>query len=54
MRLFYSILLWFADRGLTIALNAPVRNSKRIKQLRADVKRWDDALQQLNLPPLHD
>ena len=54
MRLFYSILWWLADRGLTIALNAPVRNPKRIKQLRADVKRWDDALLKLDLPPLMD
>ena len=54
MRLFYSLLLWFADRGLTIALNAPVRNPKRIEQLRGDVKRWDAALQKLDLPPLFD
>ena len=54
MRLFYSILLLFADRGLTIAMNAPVRNQKRIEQLRADVERWDNALLKLNLPPLMD
>ena len=53
MRLFYSILLWLADGELTIALNTG-RNPDSIKQLRADVERWDDALQQLNLPPLHD
>ena len=54
MRHVYKALLWFADRGLTIALNAPVRNPKRIEQLRGDVKRWDDALLKLNLPPLFD
>jgi len=53
MRLFYSILLWLADKELTIALNTG-RNPDSIKQLRAAVDRWDTALQQSNLPPLHD
>ena len=49
----YTILLWLSDRELTIALNTG-RNPDSIKQLRADIKRWDDALRQLNLPPLYD
>ena len=49
----YTILLWLADRELTIALNTG-RNPDNIKALRADVERWDTALQQLNLPPLYD
>ena len=53
MRLFYSIMVWLHDRELTIALNTG-RGPDSIKQLRADIKRWDDALQQLNLPPLFD
>ena len=51
--LLYTILLWLSDRELTIALNTG-RGPDSIKQLRADIKRWDDALQQLNLPPLFD
>ena len=53
MRLFYSILLWLADRELTIALNTG-RNPANIELLRADISRWDDALLKLNLPPLMD
>ena len=51
--LLYTILLWLSDRELTIALNTG-RNPDSIKALRADIRRWDDALQQLNLPPLYD
>ena len=53
MRLFYTIMFWLADRELTIALNTG-RGPDSIKQLRADVTRWDTALQQLDLPPLYD
>ena len=51
--LLYTILLWLADRELTIALNTG-RNPDNIKKIKGDIKRWDDALQQLNLPPLYD
>jgi len=53
MRLFYFVLWWLADKELTIA-NSTGRNPENIKKIKGDIKRWDDALQQLNLPPLHD
>ena len=53
MRIFYSILLWLSDRELTIAINTG-RNPDNIKKIKGDVERWDDALQQLDLPPLYD
>jgi hypothetical protein len=42
MRLFYFLLWWMADRELTIALNTG-RGPESIKQLRADVNRWETA-----------
>jgi hypothetical protein len=51
MRLFYFILWWLADHELTIALNTG-RSPSSIAQLRADVRRWETALQRAQLPPL--
>jgi len=53
MRTLYNFLLWLSECELTIALNTG-RNPNNIKKIRGDIKRWDDALQQLNLPPLYD
>ena len=53
MRLLYTILLWLSRRELVIA-NSTGRNPDNIKKIKGDITRWDDALQQLNLPPLFD
>ena len=53
MRILYTILLWLSEFELVIA-NSTGRNPNNIKKIKGDIKRWDDALQQLNLPPLYD
>ena len=50
MRLFYTILLWLADRELTIALNTG-RGPKSIKQLRAAESKWSAKLDRLSIQP---
>ena len=51
--LLYSILLWLSRRELVIA-NSTGRNPDNIKKIKGDIKRWDDALRQMNLPSLYD
>ena len=51
--LLYTFLLWLSRRELVIA-NSTGRNPDNIKKIKGDIKRWDDALRQLNLPPLYD
>jgi hypothetical protein len=48
MKLIYYILWWLSDRELTIALNTG-RNPQHIMALRADVRRWADALDDLEI-----
>ena len=49
MRIFYYILWWLSSFHLAIALNAPVRNSKHIEALRADVARWERAMEDTDI-----
>jgi len=53
MRTLYTFLLWLSCRELVIA-NSTGRNPDNIKKIKGDIRRWDDALQQLSLPPLYD
>ena len=53
MRFFYAFLLWLHDRELTIALNTG-RNPANIELLRADLSRWQTALDNYGLPTLFD
>ena len=48
MKLLYTVLLWLADKELTIALNTG-RNPRHVDSLRADVQRWEDALLHLDI-----
>lgn len=52
MRTLYELMLWYYSFSLAIAEAAPVRNPARIEALRADVRRWKDALDYVDLPPL--
>jgi len=48
MRLLYTCLLWLSDCELTIALSTG-RNPDNIAKIRADVARWQDALDEMVL-----
>ncbi len=48
MKLLYFILWWLADKELTIALNTG-RNPQHTEALRADVRRWARALEDLEI-----
>ncbi len=47
-RLFCYVMWWLADKELTIALNTG-RNPVHIEALRADVRRWERALEDLEI-----
>ncbi len=49
MRLFYFILWWLHSFHLELALKAPVQNKQHIELLRADVRRWATALEDLEI-----
>ncbi len=49
MRLFYTLMHFLHSLHLAIALKAPVQNKQHIEALRADVRRWERALEDYDL-----
>jgi len=52
MKHLYTFLLWLSRRELVIA-NSTGRNPANIKKIKADISRWERALEDVSLPSLY-